>query len=257
MSDVPLRFPKVHSPFEREENDDGEYVVYDSVNDGYDWVFENDGVRCVEKLDGTNAAVEVTQSDEDRYPVAVEAYTRHGEEPFQVAEPYSDSFAHRQIVRAVQNSQRRGYLTGLADGVHYGEAVGPAFQGNPHDLDENLFIPFEWLLDKCSYKSWGEYPRDFETISGWFEDDLFSLFHSRMHGCDLEEASVSNGTFCEGVIFVHPAHGGRSYREDGINPKEEQLSGGMYRKVHPHLAKLRRDMFAGAKDEWPGPVAEH
>lgn len=241
MSETPLRFPKVHSPFKREENDSGEYVVYDEVNDGFDWVFDNDGVACVEKLDGTNCAVEVAQSQEGTVPV--EAYTRHGQEPFQKAEPYSNQYAHRRIVRAVQNSQSRGYLRGLADGVHYGEAVGPDFQGNPHELDENLFIPFAWLMDKCAYKSWGEYPRDHETISGWFEDDLFSLFHSRMHGCNLEEASVSNGTFCEGVIFVHPEAGMNGYRESGIDPEEEQVSSGMYRKVHPHLAKLRRDMF--------------
>lgn len=51
MSEIPLRFPKVHSPFEREENEDGEYVVYDEVNDGFDWVFENPNVKCVEKID--------------------------------------------------------------------------------------------------------------------------------------------------------------------------------------------------------------
>lgn len=241
MSEIPLRFPKVKSPFDRQENDEGEYVVYDEVMDGYEWVFENPNVKCVEKLDGTSCAIKVKQSSEGTVPVA--AYTRHGTEPFQQAEAYSNNFAHRRIVRAVQNSQRRGYLTGSADGVHYGEAVGPDFQGNPHELDENLFIPFGWLYDKCAYNSWGNYPKDLDTISGWFEEDLFSLFHSRMHGCDLEESSVSNGTFCEGVIFVHPDVGRRGYREDGIIPDEEQLSGGMYRKVHPHLAKLRRDMF--------------
>ena len=230
------RFPKVHSPFEREENEDGEYVVYDEVNDGYEWVFENDDVLAVEKLDGTNCAVELEHGE---HGLELEAWTRHGHESFQVAEPYGQ-FAHRRIVRAVQNSMRRGYLDGLEDGVHYGESVGPAFQGNPHELDENLFIPFSWLVDKCSYNSWGKYPKDFDTISGWFEEDLFSLFYSRMHGTDLQDASVSNGTFCEGIIFLHPGGG---YTQEGIDPEEEELSSGVYRKYEPHMAKLRRDMF--------------
>jgi len=232
------RFPKVHSPFKREENEDGEYVVYDEVNDGFDWVFENDDVLAVEKLDGTNCAVYIEKRpDTHDY---IEAWTRHGYEPFQEAEPYGQT-AHQFIVRAFQNSKRRGYLDNLEDGVHYGEAVGPDFQGNPHELDENLFIPFSWLVDKCSYNSWGKYHKDFEAISGWFENDLFSLFASRMHGIDLTEASVSNGTFCEGIIFVHPD---ASYRQENITMEEEKLSGGMYRKKTPNLAKLRRDMFS-------------
>lgn len=241
--ELPLRFPKVHSPFKRQENEYDEYVVYDDVNDGYDWVFENDDVQAVEKLDGTNCAIRMDRDDHSNSLRPVETYTRHGTESFQVAKPYGDRFAHRQIVRATQNSMRRGYLDDLDEGVHYGEAVGPAFQGNPHELDENLFIPFEWLFDKCAYKSWGKYPKDFDTISGWFEEDLFSLFYSRMHGTDLQESSVSNGTFCEGIIFVHPDAGAGNYREEGIEPDEEAMSSGMYRKVHPHLAKLRRDMF--------------
>jgi hypothetical protein len=254
MSDIPLRFPKVHSPFEREENESDEYVVFDSVNDGYEWVFENDDVIAVEKLDGTNCAVEMGRDSHSNSLRPVESYTRHGTEPFQVAKPYGDSGAHRQIVRAVQNSMQRGYLRSLDEGVHYGEAVGPAFQANRHELKENLFIPFSWLADKCLYKSWGKYQKNFETIRGWFEEDLFSLFYSRMHGCDLDESSVSNGTFCEGIMFVHPDN---QYNEAGITTEEESLSGGTYRKVCPTIAKLRRDMFAGAKSEWPGPVGSH
>jgi len=241
MSDIPLRFPKVKSPFKRQENNNNEYVVYDEVNDGYDWVFENDEVTCVEKLDGTNCAIRIGQDAHSIRPV--EAYTRHGTKPFQIAKPYSGRGAHRKIVRAVQNSMKRGYLRSLDAGVHYGEAVGPAFQGNPHELEENLFIPFKWLFDKCAYKSWGKYPKDFDTISGWFEEDLFSLFYSRMHGCSLDDATVSNGAFCEGVVFVHPDAAAGGYREETIVTEEETLSSGMYRKVHPHLAKLRRDMF--------------
>lgn len=257
MSDVPLRYPKVHSPYKRAEDSNGNYVVdpdgeFLGVKEDYEWVFENSDVTCVEKLHGTNGAVRVEWGEEGP---EIDAYTRHGPAGFNEVEPFGSTH-HRRITRAVQNSLRRGYLDRLDDGtggfdggVHYGEIVGPDFHGNMHELDENLFIPFQWLERKCSYNSWGKYPKDFETIRGWLKDDLFSLFHSAMHGTDLTESSVSNGTFVEGLMFLHPDH---SYTESGITTKEEMTSGGMYRKVQPNIAKIRRDMFTGYQNgEWP------
>lgn len=240
MTDAPLRFPKVHSPFKRLGNADGEYVAYDEVNDGYDWVFDNEDVLAVEKLDGTNCCVRIEETEEGRN---ITGYTRFGYQPMQYADPYG-SRDHQYIVRAIQNSLKRGYLDGLGEGVHYGECVGESLgsgldSSNPHELGERLFIPFQWLVDKCHYKSWGDYPKTFDSLSYWFEEELFSLFHSRMHGVDLDESSVSNGTFCEGIVFVHPD----AILTDEIHVEEEHTSGGMYYKSTPHLAKLRRDMF--------------
>lgn len=238
-----MRFPKVKSPFERSENNNGDYTADDVVSDGYEWVFENDDVLAVEKLHGTNGAVRVEETETG---LDVEAWTRHGMEPMQIADPYG-SYAHQHIVRAVQNSLRRGYIP-EQDGVHYGEIVGPDFHGNAHELDENLFIPFSWLERNCSYTSWGKYPKTFDSLEDWFSDKLFSLFYANMHGTDLERASVSNDTFVEGVVFVHPNN---SYTEN-IATEEEHLSNGQYRKTTPHLAKLRRDMFDGyQRSEWP------
>lgn len=246
----PIRFPKVKSPLEREENDNGDYVVHDEIMDGFEWVFENDDVIAVEKLHGTNCCVDVTH---DEHGMEIRGYTRHGHEPMQEVLPYGPMTDHHYLARAFQNSLRRGYLDDLDEGVHYGEVVGPDFHENAHELEENLFIPFEWLADKCSYESWGKYPKTFDALENWFSDQLFSLFNSRMHGEDLESSSVSNGTFCEGIIFVHPD---ASYNEEEMSTVEEELSNGMYRKYSPHHAKLRRDMFEGFNnDEWP--MTEH
>lgn len=221
------------------------YSVYDEVNDGYEWVFENDDVLAVEKLHGTNCCVSIENTETG---LDVEGYTRHGYEPMQRAETYGTT-EHQNVVRSIQNTLRRGYLDNLGEGVHYGEVVGPDFHGNPHELEENLFIPFSWLKDKCSYTSWGKHPKTFDSIKNWFADGLFSLFYSRMHGVDLDTASVSNGTFCEGLIFVHPDAG---YTESNLVLDEEQFSDGTYRKYTPKLAKLRRDMFKEYQlDEWP------
>lgn len=250
MGNRPLRFPKVKSPFVREENENGDYVVQDEVMDGYEWVFENDNVIAVEKLHGTNCCVDIVYGE---HGMEIDGYTRHGHEPMQKVDPYSPMTEHHWLTRAFQNSLRRGYLDNLDAGVHYGEVVGPDFHGNAHELEENLFIPFEWLAEKCSYNSWGKYPKTFESLQNWFNDQLFSLFYARMHGTDLETASVSNGTFCEGLVFVHPEG---EYHENGLEPEEETLSNGKERKYSPRHAKLRRDMFGEFKnDEWP--MTEH
>lgn len=258
-TNAPIRFPKVKSPFERHENEQGEYVVFDSVNSLHEWVFETDEnntmkSRAVEKLHGTNTAVRMGIDEIDNSLRPKKAFTRHGNEDMQYAKPLGNNYHHRRIVRAVQNSFRRGYLDDLEEGVHYGETVGPDFHNNMYELDENLFIPFSWLYDKCSYNSWGEYGTDFTSIREWFEDALFSLFYSRMHGCDLETSSVSNNTFCEGIIFVRKNKS--TYTESKMSTRDEHVSSGIYRKVHPDIAKLRRDMFAGSS-EWDGPIVSH
>jgi len=241
-----MRFPKVKSPFGRKEDVDGNYTVYDEINDGFEWVFENDDVIAVEKLHGTNCCVSIQEGEQGR---EYHPFTRHGYEPMQKVKPYGPMTEHHYLTRAFQNSISRGYLDNLEEGTHYGEVVGPDFHGNAHELNENLFIPFQWLADKCAYKSWGKYPKTFDALENWFSDQLFSLFYSRMHGADLETSSVSNGVFCEGLIFLHP---NGSYNEKEINAREEELSGGMYRKYSPYHAKLRRDMFSGYKTgKWP------
>lgn len=242
----PARFPKVKSPFEREENENGDYVVYNEVMDGYEWVFENKDVIAVEKLHGTNCCVSLSEGE---HGLSINGFTRHGHEPMQKVDPYSPMTEHHWLTRAFQNSLRRGYLDDLEEGVHYGEVVGPDFHGNAHELDENLFIPFQWLADKCSYTSWEKYEKSFDALKTWFENGLFSLFYSRMHGVDLEASSVINGTFCEGIIFVHPDGG---YSESSLYTENEVLESGREREYTPYHAKLRRDMFAEfQKNEWP------
>jgi len=250
----PIRFPKVQSPFERSEDDDGNYTVDNIVNSGFEWVFESENVAAVEKLHGTNCAVEIEHTEQG---ISITPWTRHGNRPMNRVDAYDTRATFHNLARAFQNSLRRGYLNNLDEGVHYGEVVGPDFHDNQHELSENLFIPFTWLLDKCQYESWGKYPKTLDTLRDWFSDQLFSLFYARMHGTDLDTASVSNETFCEGIIFVDTSVE-NPYNEQC--PKEDQYVGGdRYRKTAPHLAKLRRDMFSGyANSDWPAAhVTDH
>jgi len=181
--------PKIESPFVREENEDGDYVVTDEINEGYEWVFERDRVMAVEKLHGSNVSVTIEQGN------ITAVFNRKNRIP-----PYSTG--KRFITKAILNSVDRNY-TNLKDGQWFGEVVGPKLHGNPYDLDEHLWIPFQrYGWKHLKYKSWGEYPKDFETISRWFKEDLIPLFYSKIHGVDFDEAR-ENG-FVEGIVFTDP-----------------------------------------------------
>ena len=187
--------PKLYSPFVRKEID-GEYIVTDEITSGYNWVFDDPSVMCTEKLHGTNVSIVIEHGQ------IAEIYNRTERIPI-----INKGKSH--ITMGILESFRRGYIDFLGDGQHFGELLGPKVNGNPYKLDTYLWIPFgDYVQKHLRYRSWGKYPTDFDTISHWFEKDLFSLFNSMRR---------TGSTFVEGVVFVHP---------DG------------------RMAKLRRDMFS-------------
>ncbi len=216
MNTVVQLMPSLDSPFKREMQN-GKYVVVDEVNDrrskdtldeydfeDYSWVFEDDRVMAIEKLDGMNASILIESGN----ITGIWQKNRR-------VQPFGHGTTH--ISKGIINSVERGYLDNLGDGHWMGEVIGPDINGNPYNLEQPLFIPFEsYGKEYLQYTSWGKYPQTFDAISQWFKEELFSLFHMRFHGMSPEEASVSNGTYCEGIVFTHP---------DG------------------RMAKLRRDMF--------------
>lgn len=196
-------FPKIESPFVREETDEGYYVTPE-INEGYEWVFEDDEVLAVEKLHGTNVCVRLVDGR------VTGVWNRKERIP-----RFSKDQGHKYINDGVLESLNRGYVDRLSDGLQYGEVIGEKFHNNPYDIEGHIWIPFEWLKEKCHYRSWGDYPKDYETISRWFKEDLIPMFYARWHGLSFEEV-VERDEFIEGLVFHHP---------DG------------------RMAKLRKDMF--------------
>ena len=193
-------FPKIKSPFVRRQDGD-KYIVTDEIEPGMEWVFDSPDVICVEKLDGTNVSVGV----EWGMVVAIRNRTN-------VVECHP--MAQGRIIDGVRRAWTKGHVP-YVSGQHFGELMGPKIQGNFLQLPEPEWFPFAYLRDKYHYKSWGRYPKDFETISTWFRDDIFSLAAKAMvDGHPTVQP--------EGVIFYHTRTG--------------------------MMAKLRLDMF----DWWQG-----
>jgi len=175
-----IDMPKIECPFVR-KLDNGDYNVTDEITEGYDWVFE-DGVMAIEKLHGTNISILIQEG------VVTAIFNRTERIPF-------INKGKKWIVEGILNSKERGYLEFLGDGQHFGELIGPKVNGNPYKLDEHLWIPFETFCQKhLKYKSWGKYPKDFNTISDWFKE-LMPLYSS-MKG--------NKEGFVEGIVFTHP-----------------------------------------------------
>ena len=190
-------FPKIESPFVRKEID-GNYVVTPEIAEGYEWVFTDENVLAIEKLHGTNVSIVIENG------LIISVWNRTERIPF-----FNKGKIH--IIQGILESYSKGYCE-LPDGQWFGELIGEKVNGNPYCIQGHLWLPFEtYCRDHLAYKSWGKYPKDFETISKWFKDDLMPLFSLKKHGKEY------NKHFVEGIVFTS---------------KEGKMS------------KLRKDMFS-------------
>ncbi len=193
---------KLECPFVRKEID-GAYVVTDEIAEGYEWVFEDESVMAIEKLHGTNVSIFIQDG------IITGIWNRTERIPF-----FNKGKIH--IVQGILSSFQKGYTEFLPDGQHFGELIGEKVNGNPYKIKGNLWIPFESYGQKhLRYKSWGKYPKTFESIREWFKE-LMPLYTTRKG--DKEG-------FVEGIVFTH---------KDG------------------RMAKLRCDMFDWFKGDRHG-----
>jgi len=191
--------PKIECPFIRVKFPDGRYLVTPKINPGYEWVFTDDSVMAIEKLHGTNVSILIEHGQ------ITQMWNRTTRLPF-------FNSGKKFITEGLLNSHERGYMEFLHDGQSFGELLGPKVNGNPYKLKEHIWIPFgTFAVKHLHYKSWGKYPKDYDTLSIWFKEDLIPLYACMVQGSDARKTG-----FVEGIVFTHP---------DG------------------RMAKLRRDMF--------------
>lgn len=202
---IPRDMPKLESPFIR-KTVNGKYVVTPEIVKGYEWVFEDTSAIATEKLDGTDVSIIIESG------VITSVYNRTNR--VQVFTKEKDF-----ITRGILNSYVKGYCDLLPDGQWFGELIGPPLNGM-YRLKEPLWLPFPtYVREHLAYKSWGKYPKTFESISTWFKDGPMSLLFGELN---YDDRNAPDRPLAEGVVFHHP---------DG------------------RMAKLRRDMF----DWYSGP----
>jgi hypothetical protein len=164
--------PKLQSVFIR-ETINGDYVVTNKVTEGMEWVFEGDEneVLCTEKLDGTDVSIIIENGKITRI------FNRTNEIPF-------FNKGSKFIIEGILNSFDKGYCD-FTDGQYFGELIGPKVNGNPMQLNEHLWLPFNsYVREHLTYKSFHKYPKDFENLKKWLlspieEGGIFSLYLKR------------------------------------------------------------------------------
>lgn len=181
------------------------HKVTDQIEPGYEWILDPD-VLAVDKLHGTNVGIRVHEG-------TVVAISNRENQIWKKEDGlFKKAGILQQALYGILSSQDRGWMP-KQDGVYYGELIGPKINGNIHGADSPLWVPFDYLREKCHWHSWvkGQHPKTFESISEWFKE-LPSLFSK----------IVFNKTcIAEGLIFCKPPKTGKFGR----------------------MAKLRRDMF--------------
>ena len=188
MSNSVIDYPKIKSPFVRKMIN-GKYLATPEVEEGYLWVFEDEGVFAVDKLHGTNLCVifedGILQSIDNRA-------TRIIPDPCISANMNTNE---SRMVEGVINAISKKWIDNNFTGRIYGELVGPTVNGNLHNLTQHYFVPFDYLYNHCHWKTWvaNKYPKTFDSIKEWFKE-LPSLFTKRM---------TKEFDLAEGLVFYH------------------------------------------------------
>jgi hypothetical protein len=211
-------FPKIECPFVRQSykinisqwNEFGKslmlrtpevYLVIDKVNPGFEWVFEDPDTIAVEKLDGTNIKI----LTENKNLITIQNRLN-----IINLNPINIKSGHLHILEGIFSSVNK-----IQDnGEQAGELIGPKINGNPYKLDKHKWYPFDLAITNLKYRSFEEHDKNFDSLSFWFKDYLFSRYYSKI--------TKNDSIFAEGVIFYN-----------------------LKRKINnqTYMAKLRRDMF--------------
>lgn len=184
-----IDYPKISSPFVR-ETINGKYLATPEIEEGFSWLFEAEGVYAVDKINGSNICCTfqdgILQSIDNRKHRVIE--NPHISTTMQPP--------HARMISGVLNSIERKWIPRSFTGRIYGELVGPMMNTNLHNLDRDLFVPFDYLYNHCHWKTWlaNKYPKTFDSIKLWFKD-LPSLFTKRI---------TKKAGLAEGLVFYHP-----------------------------------------------------
>jgi hypothetical protein len=131
--------PKLESPFEREDTTTG-YVCVPRFKREFGWILDQDLVNPQEKFDGTNVSVVLQEG----------RITRIFNRTNIIDVWKSKIWFFQGIKRAIDEGKFKPDF--LLDGQYFGELCGPKVNCNPLELDEHLWIPFDYCKEHYYFK---------------------------------------------------------------------------------------------------------
>lgn len=155
-------FPKLESPFERKDIN-GNYILVPKLKEEFRWILDNNKVIATEKFDGTNVSVYV----EDGLIKKVLNRTNN------IDLWKSQSHFYLGIKRAIDEKKFKPEM--LLDGQYFGELLGPKINGNFQELEQPLWLPFDYVKEHYAYKFYHNWLNEI-NVKELSDEELFNKF---------------------------------------------------------------------------------
>jgi hypothetical protein len=132
--------PKLESPFEREEVKGKGYVCVPIFKKEFLWILNPDKVMATEKFDGTNVSVYIEDGN-----------IKHIMNRTNRINIWKDQY---HFYTGIKNAMENGYFkpNKLLDGQYFGELLGPKLQGNPHEVTDAIWLPFDYVKEHYTFR---------------------------------------------------------------------------------------------------------
>lgn len=126
-----IDFEKMFPPFLRDLSTD---LCIPTIAEGWEWCFDRTKCYVLEKVDGTNVKLVVENG-------MMEVFARN-----QTTKGYANvrlnDAQYKHLYQGVVNAVAVKNDT-FKDGTHFGEVIGKSFNGNPYQMDTNLWVTFK------------------------------------------------------------------------------------------------------------------
>jgi len=214
--------PKLESPFEREEIKGIGYVCVPKFRKEYKWILDKDKVIATEKFDGTNVSIYVENGD-----IKKVLNRENNIDIWKSKKRYYDG-----VKNAIDTKKFKLYMA--TDGQYFGELIGNKIQGNPYDLKEVIWLPFNYIQNHYYFKFYYDWlDENFKVLDVDVKYDLTDDFYYEK--------------FSELFKNLKSIY----FRSKGIEKAPEGIV--FYNKETRQMCKLRVDMwdwYKGNRHKW-------
>ncbi len=156
-------FPKLESPFEREETEQG-YICVPKFKREFSWILNPNEVIASEKLDGTNVSVYVEDGD-------IKAVFNRTN---RIDIWKSQKHFYLGVKRAIEEKKFKPER--YTDGQYFGELCGEKINKNPLELDTPLWIPFEYCKRDLSFRFYYDWIKEKGLNENSTDQELYDAF---------------------------------------------------------------------------------
>ena len=157
-------FPKLESPFDREEIKDVGYVCVPKFKREFSWILNKNICIPTEKFDGTNVSVVV----QDGKIIKVLNRTN-------IIDLWK---AHEHFFNGVKQSveEKKFVPDFLEDGQYFGELIGKHLNGNPLELEKSVWLPFDYIKVHYCFRFYSDWLDEKKLDDKSSDKELYEAF---------------------------------------------------------------------------------